>query len=109
MVIGLAVSLTRHAFAVLRRGQLEVLHDKDFLRTPIQHIMVQHFTNFELGAIESCVARGLPMNLGQIDLGQNITLTTRKIETAVPAYWFDKPNKWGKFGRINQKFPLCGR
>jgi hypothetical protein len=25
--------------------QLEVLHDNDFLRTPIQHIMVQHFTN----------------------------------------------------------------
>jgi hypothetical protein len=32
------------------------------------------------------------MKLGQLDLGQNIILTPRKIETAVPAYWFGKPN-----------------
>jgi hypothetical protein len=32
------------------------------------------------------------MKLGQLDLGQNITLTPRKIETAVPAYWFGELN-----------------
>jgi hypothetical protein len=100
MVIGLTISLTRHAFAV---DSWKCFRDNDFLRTPIQHIMVQIRSNIELRCMRTANETGTTW------FGSKYYTTPRKIETASACLLVWRGKQRGKFGRITQKFPLCDR